>query len=149
MHSVINIHVFTSIADKHSTMLNMTARLAIEMRYLPQWEVEWDDETPQRDPVTLTISDLLPGDIDGRVLQKRAVLHIMSILIEFPSLSYLSSLMPAEEHINVKRSNVVLMKILFKDEKYKAETIDILGQLVCDAELSGKPEVCKLQTQLK
>ena len=35
------------------------------------------------------------------------------------------------------------MKILFKDEKYKAETIDILKQLLIDAELTGKPEVSK------
>ena len=33
------------------------------------------------------------------------------------------------------------MKILFRDEKYKSETIEILLQLAKDAELSGKPEV--------
>jgi hypothetical protein len=33
------------------------------------------------------------------------------------------------------------MKILFKDEKYKSETTEILTRLVKDAELSGKPEV--------
>ena len=33
------------------------------------------------------------------------------------------------------------MKILFKDEKYKSETIDILSQLMCDANLSGSHQV--------
>ena len=35
------------------------------------------------------------------------------------------------------KSNVVPMKILFKDEKYKSETTEILTRLVKDAELSG------------
>ena len=33
------------------------------------------------------------------------------------------------------------MKILFKDEKYKNQTIDILTQLVGDANLSGNHQV--------
>ena len=33
------------------------------------------------------------------------------------------------------------MKILLKDEKLKTETINILSQLMCDANLDGKPEV--------
>ena len=41
----------------------------------------------------------------------------------------------------MNKSNVVPMKILFKDEKYKAETVDILSRLVVDVQLSGKPEV--------
>ena len=51
-------------------MLNMTARLAIEIRNLPDWEIDWDDTTPQRDPATLTISDLLPGEADGVELRR-------------------------------------------------------------------------------
>ena len=130
-----------STSDKHSTMLNMTARLAIEMRNLPDWEVDWDDVTPQRDPATLTISDLLPGEADGVELQKRAVVHVMRVLVEeFPALSYLDPLLPTEESPD-SRSNVVPMKILFKDEKYIAETTEILTRLATDAELSGKPEV--------
>ncbi len=33
------------------------------------------------------------------------------------------------------------MKILFKNEKYKATTIDILSQLCQDARLTGTPQV--------
>ena len=123
-------------------MLNMTARLAIEMRNLSDCEVDWDDVTPQRDPATLTNSDLLPGEADGVELQKRAVIHVMRVLIEeFPALSYLDALLPTEESPDISRSNDVPMKILFKDEKYIAETTEILTRLATDAELSGKPEV--------
>ena len=33
------------------------------------------------------------------------------------------------------------MKILYKEEKYKSQTIDILTQLMSDANLSGKHQV--------
>ena len=124
-------------------MLNMTARLPVEIKNLPHWTIDWTDTTPQRDPATLTISDLLPSEADGQELNKRAVQHIMSFLVEeFSSISYLTALIPPEEspHKTCK-STIVPMKILFKDEKYKSETTEILDKLVIDAQLSGKPEV--------
>ena len=131
--------------DRHSTMLNMTARLAMKIRHLPDWEVDWTDATPQRDSSTLTISDLLPTEDDGVELHKRAVHHVMQFLVtEFSSLNYLESLVPSDDSPqSVSKSSVIPMKILFKDEKYKSETTDILERLVVDADLSGKPEVCK------
>ena len=128
--------------DKHSKMFNMTARLAVEMRNLPDWDVDWNDTAPQRDPATMTISDLLPGEADGTMLQKRAVYHIMHVLVEeFPSLTDLQQVLPSSDTHAVGRSNVVPMKILFNDEKYKSETTEILTRLVKDANLSAKPEV--------
>ena len=122
--------------DKHSKMLNMTARLAVEIRNLPDWDI---DTAPQCDLATVTISDLLPGEADGTELQKRAVHHIMHIRVEeFPSLANLQTVLPSSDAHAVGRSNVVPMKILFKDEKYKSE---ILNRLVKDGNLSGKPEV--------
>ncbi len=41
----------------------------------------------------------------------------------------------------VKQVQVAPMKILFKDEKYKADTIDILSRLCQDASLTGNPQV--------
>ena len=110
---------------------------------LPGWDVDWNDRAPQQDPQILTISDLLPGEADGIELKKRATLHVMRILAEeFPALAHLQALLPSSpERIGRARSNVVPMKILFKDEKYKSETIEILSQLAKDTELSGKPEV--------
>lgn len=123
-------------------MLNMTARLAIEIRNIPGWNIDWNDRTPQRDPATLTISNLLPSEGDGTELEKRAVNHIMHFLVEeFPSLSHLQSLLPSSETDPVGKSNVVPIKILFKEEKYKSETTEILTRLVKEADLSGKPEV--------
>ena len=121
----------------------MTARLAVEVKNLPDWEVDWDGTTPQRDTATLTISDLLPSEADGVELEKRAVRHIMHVLAEeFPCLDALKSLLPPDDNSDASRSTVVPMKILFKDEKYKSETIELLRRLVTAAELSGKPEVC-------
>ena len=67
----------------------------------------------------------------------------MHILVEeFPSLADLKPVLPPSDSPAMGKSNVVPMKILFKDEKYKSETTEILTRLVKDAELSGKPEVC-------
>ena len=140
-YSVMYMYMY-NYTDKHSEMLNMTARLAIEIKNLPDWEVDWNDTTPQRDPTKLTISNLLPSEADGAELEKRAVQHIMHTLVEeFSCLADLQSLLPPNHSQNASRSNVVPMKVLFKDEKFKSETIDILSRLVTDAELSGKPEV--------
>ena len=129
--------------DKHSTMLNLTARLAVDVRHLPDWEIDWDDNTPQRDPATLTITDILPTETDGQELKRRAVQYVMHFLVrEFSCLGHLKSLLPDEDSPHfVSKSTVVPMKVLFKDEKYKAQTTDILARLVVDAQLSGKPEV--------
>ena len=63
-----------------------------------------------------------------------------TLVEEFPALTYLQALLPSlPERVGRGRSNVVLMKILFKDEK--SETIEILSQLTEAAELSGKSEV--------
>ena len=97
-------------------MLNLTARL------LPDWDVDWNDRAPQQDLHTLTISDLLPGEVDGIELKKRVTLHIMHTLVE--ALTYLQALLPSlPERVGRGRSNVVPMKILFKDEKYKSEKL--------------------------
>lgn len=133
------------VLDRHSTMLNLTARLAIAINNLPDWEVDWTDTAPQRNPDTLSISDILPSAADGEEIRKRAIHYIMQFLVtQFESLKHLQSLVPPQSSPHpVARSTVIPMKILFKDEKYKAETIDILKQLLIDAELTGKPEVSK------
>jgi hypothetical protein len=116
----------------------MTARLAVKIRHLPDWEIDWTDATPQRDSATLTISDLLPIENDGLELHKRAVQHVMQFLVkEFSSLNYLESLVPSDDSPqSVNKSSVIPMKIT--DDIY---TIDILERLVTDADLSGKLEV--------
>lgn len=41
------------------------------------------------------------------------------------------------------------MKVLFKGEKYKSETTEILDRLVVDAQLSGKQSVYMHMTEYK
>ena len=121
----------------------MTARLAVEVKHLPPWEVNWCDASPQRDTATLTISDILPNERDGVILKRRAEDFIMQFLVaEFKSLHHLEPLIPPKEGHSVRKSNVVPMKLLFLDEKYKAETTEILTTIASDAGLTGKPEVC-------
>ncbi len=67
----------------------------------------------------------------------------MTFLVEnFPDLKHLLKFIPTPEPLHpVLPSEVVPMKILFKDEKYKSETIEILSQLLTDARLSGDQQV--------
>ena len=69
----------------------------------------------------------------------------MAFLVDnFTSLKKLCKFIPAKSPIHpVEKSDVVPMKILFKDEKYKTETLDILAQLLQDAGLSGNQQVCE------
>ena len=63
----------------------------------------------------------------------------MNFLVQkFPALSDLKKLLPKTV---MAKSELVLVKVLFKDEKYIAETIDILSQLVEDVRLSGQAQV--------
>lgn len=62
---------------------------------------------------------------------------------EFASLQELKHHVPARKGLHpVQTPKVAPMAILFKDEKYKADTIEIIHQLMDDAKLSGKSEVC-------
>ena len=40
------------------------------------------------------------------------------------------------------------MKVLFHDEKYISETIEILSQLFDEAKLNGEPQVCDHKSQV-
>ena len=68
---------------------------------------------------------------------------MMEFLVdEFPSLSSLKHLVPPRQTLHpCRKATVAPMEILFKDEKYKAETIDILTQLTEDAKLKGNSQV--------
>lgn len=124
-------------------MLNVTSRLAIRIRYLPDFDFDWADTTPQRLRESLTIDDFLPSEEDAQVLKQRAISYMMGFLVEtFSSLSDLAKFVPSPEHLHaVTKSEVVPMKMLFYDEKYKSETIKILSQLISDASLTGAPQV--------
>ena len=75
-----------------------------------------------------------------------AVQYMMEFLVEsFSLLRHLSSLVPSRQSPHpIQKSTVVPMSVLFRDEKYTAETIEILSQLAHDANLTGdSPQVRK------
>ena len=136
--------------EHHSTMTNLTSRLAVKIRYLPDFAFSWCDTTPQRTRSSLTLDHFLPSESDCTILEERAVDFMMTFLVEnLSSLQHLHKLIPPPEPLHpVLPSEVVPMKILFKDEKYKSETIEILSQLLIDAGLSGDQQVCFPQTSI-
>lgn len=124
-------------------MSNLTSRLAINIRYLPDFDFSWADTAPQRPRSSLTIDDFVPSEADAGILKERSIVYTMKFLTEtFDSLKDLSKLVPPIRPPHpVAKTEVVPMKILFKDEKYKSATIEILTQLLIDAGLSGNEVV--------
>ena len=124
-------------------MLNVTARLAVKIHNLPDWEVDWDDTTPQCSRSSLSCDHFLPSTEDTTALEESAIQYTMEILVqEFDCLSELKCLLPCRETPHTtKTPTIAPLPILFKDEKYKAETIEIVRQLMKDANLSGRSQV--------
>ena len=46
-------------------MLNLTSRLAIKIKYLPDYEFDWSDTSPQRPQTSLRVEDFLPNENDA------------------------------------------------------------------------------------
>ena len=76
-------------------------------------------------------------------LEERATRYMMGFLVEaLICLQDLQPFVPAIESLHQpQKSQVIPIKLLFRDEKYKSETIRILSQLIRDADLSGDPQV--------
>ena len=128
---------------KHNSMLNVTARLAVKIQNLPNWDVDWDDVTPQRPRSSLTCDDFLPSIADAEALNEAAVQYIMEFLVdEFDCLRVLKQHVPCHRPLHPTKTPVVApMPILFRDEKYTAETVEIIRELMVDAKLSGNSQV--------
>lgn len=135
-------HKYISHVDHHNVMKNLTARLAVRIDNIPD-DINLEDGQPQGHRQDLTVDDILPSSEDGKVVYERAVRYIMGILVtEFESLSHLKHLVPQEKPPHpVVKSTVVPMRILFKDEKYTDENVDILYKIADDAALTGSPQV--------
>ena len=69
---------------------------------------------------------------------------MMKFLVqEFDTFSDLKRFLPDETPLHpATKSEVVPMKVLFRDEKYVSETIEILMDLAKNAKLTGQPQVC-------
>ena len=145
MHTNLHIHtnyVALHIVDRHSTMMNITSRLAVRMHHLPE-NVDWNDTTPQRSLDSLTINDFMLSESEAEAFKQRAILYTAQYLVkEFKSLGSLQKFLPLQSQIHpVVKTEFVPMKVLFKDENYTSETIDILCSLMKDADLKGNNQV--------
>ena len=136
------------MADLHSSMLNITSCLAIRLRYFPDWEFNWSDDNPQRSRQSLRLEDFLPTEEDATELNTRAIQYTMHFLVnEFSSLEPLRSVLPKYQTIHpVVTTEVIPQAVMFKDEKNIQETINILSQLIDDANLNGDPQVTPYET---
>lgn len=127
-------------------MRNLTARLAVRIEDPLTWDFDWSDKEPQRSRSSLTCEDFLPSAADGIELKNKAVMYTMEILTaEFPSFHRLKKVVPQRTSPHIRhsaRSEVVPMKILFHDEKYISENIEILTDLLSTASLNGDKQVC-------
>ena len=123
-------------------MLNITSRLAVNIRYTPQEQFNWSDDRPQRSMESLTISDFMLSESDAEEMGARATSYMMRFLVtNFSAFSDLK-FVPDETPLHpVVKTEVIPMKILFRDEKYISETIEILTKLVEDGKLCGEPQV--------
>ena len=122
-------------------MLNITSRLAVSLRHFPTWNIDWADTTPQKRQEARSVEDFLPYEADARELKERAVLFMMRFLVkEISSLSDLKDLVTPESPMHpVQKTETIPMCVLFKE--YTSETVDILAQLIIDANLNGQPQV--------
>ena len=93
----------------------MTAQLAVEVKHLPHWEVNWSDASPQRDTATLTISDILPTKSDGLILEEQWSSSCKS-------LHHLGPLIPPKEGHNIEKLSVVPMKLLFLERSTRQKS---------------------------
>ena len=118
MHCILYIHCMVKCfiygispnmhADHHSTMLNLTARIAVQLQNFPNWDVDWTDSRPQKPRSSLTCSDFLPDESDAAELHKRAILYVMEVLVtEFKSLSDLKDFVPRRQSPHPVQKSVV------------------------------------------
>ena len=94
--------------------MNVTARLATRIRYMPDFPFDWSDSQPQRHRQSLTADDYLPSTDDATALEESAVQYLMGFLVDnCDDLTSLRNHVPPIQPIHPpEKSEVVPMKIL-------------------------------------
>ena len=125
----MGVHIHTCTLGIHSLMMNVTTRLAVRIRFLPEVPFDWSDTSSQKSRQSLTIEDYLPNASESYKLEERATHYMMGFLVEaFTCLEDLQPFVPAMESLHEpQKSQVIPMKLLFRDENI-SETIQILSQ---------------------
>ena len=123
------ITVLTTTVDHHNKMENTTTRLAVQIEKHPPFPFSWDDKSPQKSQSELKEEDIISNEDDGHHLYQRMLNFMMEFLVqECKCPSDLRQFLPAKQHPTVHRSVVLPMKLLFRDEKYTDENIQIILQ---------------------
>ena len=123
-------------------MYNTTTRLAISIDNLPPFNFSWADTTPQKSRGSLEIDEIYPNLEDGRQLFERAVQFVTQVLVEeFPNLADLKQFVAMPRSTPAHKSTIVPMSLLFKDEKYVDENIQILQEYMRECSLNGNSQV--------
>ena len=137
--------------DVHPEMMNVTARLAVQIKYLLQGTVNWSDTQPQKKRSELALDDIVPSEGDGLMMYNRAVNYVMRFMAShFKALSKFLSQVPHLKSPHVVSPSIVApMKILHKDEKYTEANVEILECIMSDAHLNSDPQVCILVVNLR
>ena len=79
---------------------------------------------------------------DGRQLFERAVQYVTQVLVEeFPNLADLKQFVAMPSSTPAHKSTIVPMSLLFNDEKYIDENIQILQGYMRECSLNGNPQV--------
>ena len=115
-------------------MNNVTSRLAIRIKHLPEGQIDWHDSKSQRSPRSLTIDNITPSEEDGRIVYERAVTYVMGILVTH--LEGFRNLVPQPHCPRPHQSQP--MKIL---AKYQQANLEILEIFKTEANPSSKPQV--------
>ena len=94
-------------------MLNVTARLSVKVNNLPDWEVDWDDLTPQCSRSSLSCDHFLPSTEDATALEESAIQYTMEVLVqEFDCFKDLKCQVPSRESSHpAKTPTIVPMPI--------------------------------------
>ena len=100
-------------------MLNVTSRIAIKIRYMPNWEFDWSDTTPQRSRTSLTAVDFLMSEADATEIHQRAVRYMKRFMVSaFSTFADLKQFVADDTSLHpVVKTEVVPLKVLFRDEK--------------------------------
>ena len=131
-----------NIIDHHNKIENTTTRLAVQIQNHPPFPFPWDDNAPQKSCSELKEENILPNEDNGHHLYQQMMNFMMDLLVnEHKSLSDLCQFLPTKQHPPAHKSVVMPMKLLFRDEKYTDENIQIMLQLLKDANLDGSPQV--------
>ena len=99
-------------------MLNIISRLAVRVKNLPPWDVDWSDTTPQRPWQDLQVSDFMPSEEDAREFHNRAVAYMMRFLVhQFPALSCHAKSAPDPESIHPIAADEVVPIMVYTPER--------------------------------